>query len=94
MYSYRPASWSAQARRMADYQFYNYLFFKNNPDKVILVPCHSGKLDDNFERVCFRNDDIRYYEDFFSYSYRDKLIRERAAKRFRRLCKKYHLGRT
>lgn len=78
MIKYRPKSWSQQAREMADKQFATYVAANEcgDPESWLLDP----KL---------RLWEEEHYLHFFSNSYRAPIIRQRAAKRFGRLVRKY-----
>lgn len=83
--TYHPASWSQQARKMADNNFK--IFVEANecgdPESWMLqrLPIKG-----------FTYADEELYIENFSISYRPAIIRHRAAKRFGRLVRKYRKG--
>ena len=89
MKNYRPASWSEQARALANHQYETWKEIQEHPEKAQMWYAHDFRLDKNFNPVMISNATIAYYVDFFSCSYRPPIIRQRAAKRFGRLIRKY-----
>lgn len=93
MRKYRPESWSKQARRMADKQWEQYIYYNENPaeDTELFFREHIRIVKGEIlggEIYSLMASDIRVYRNFFSTSYRHPLIRQRAAKRFGRLARK------
>ena len=84
MKTFRPESWSKQARNMANNVFEQYKYYNQNTtegNKMV-------SLYIDFEEVQFKLLDKYIYSHIFNESYKSPLIRRRAAKRFGRLCRK------
>lgn len=86
MRTYHPLSWSQRARKIADNQFKWFVYYTENPEKW------TDELSKKFD---FITGDYVYLTPeqscirFFQMSYRHKLIKERAAKRFGKLMREY-----
>lgn len=85
MKSFHPASWSQQARKLADNQFdwFRRANECGDPDSWLIQKDPNTGLS---------LADEESYVIFFSTSYRHPRIRHRAAKRFGRLVRKYKRG--
>ena len=87
MRTYHPASWSQQAREMANEQFNQVIYYTyTHPEKW--DECMSKEFDvKTGEYIYLTPEDVA--KKFFNTSYKHKIIRERAAKRFGRLMREY-----
>lgn len=87
MRTYHPASWSQQARELADIQFRQFVYYTENPE------AWTDELSKEFD---FATGSYVYLTPkqscirFLQKSYRHKLIRERAAARFGRKVREYY----
>lgn len=94
MKNWHPKSWSRQARELANTQYEVWEEIQKHPEREQMCYAHDGRVDENFNYIMLSNATVAYYVDFFSCSYRHSIVRQRAAKRFGRLTRKYLDKRT
>lgn len=90
--TFRPGSWTKQAREFAYKMFYQYKEALTKPEEFIEVPYYHGTREGEYmgSRILGTHSH-EYWVAYFQNSYRHPMITNRAAKKFGELCRKHNM---